>query len=428
MECTINRVGNRYINQLELNGHWGRADDLERFAQLGLRALRFPLLWEAVAPRFLEEIDWSWPDARLAQLRALGIRPIIGLLHHGSGPRYTSLADPDFPEKLARFAARVAERYPWVEAYTPVNEPLTTARFSALYGHWYPHARDNRSFARALLNQCRGVVLAMRAIRRVNPNALLVQTEDLGKTFSTPQLCYQADFENERRWLTWDLLRGTVRPDHSLWGFFEWAGIDRASLGFFAEHPCPADVIGINYYVTSERYLDDNLENYPSDQWGENGREAYADDAAVRARPEGLAGAAELLRETFRRYRSPIALTEVHLGCCDEHEQLRWFMELWNAAQESAAQGMDIRALTAWSLLGSFGWDNLVTDPRGQYEAGVFDLRSGEPRPTILAGAIERLSAGKHFHHRALDSLGWWRRPSRLRPAALAAHAESVAY
>src|SRR3712207_7520391 len=63
------------------------------------------------------------------------------------------------------YAGAVARRYPWVSDYTPVNEPLTTARFSALYGHWYPHAKDDRSFARALLNQCRAVVLAMAAIR-----------------------------------------------------------------------------------------------------------------------------------------------------------------------------------------------------------------------------------------------------------------------
>jgi dTDP-4-dehydrorhamnose reductase len=86
---------------------------------------------------------------------------------------------------LAAFARAVAERYPWVEDYTPVNEPLTTARFCGLYGHWYPHARDVRLFARALLNQCRAVALAMRAIRLVNPRARLVQTEDLGRVHST---------------------------------------------------------------------------------------------------------------------------------------------------------------------------------------------------------------------------------------------------
>ena len=75
-----------------------------------------------------------------------------------------------FPEKLAQYAAAVARRYPWVTDYTPVNEPLTTARFSCLYGHWYPHERDALLFAKAFLAQCRGIVLSMRAIRAINPD------------------------------------------------------------------------------------------------------------------------------------------------------------------------------------------------------------------------------------------------------------------
>src|SRR5947209_3558346 len=234
VECTINRVHNRYFNQLALSGHWGRADsDLERFAALGLRALRFPLLWESLAPDSLEEIDWGWSDARMAKLRSLGIRPIVGLLHHGSGPRYTNLLDPAFPEKLAKFAGEVARRYPWIDAYTPANEPLTTARFSALYGHWYPHARDDRSFVQALVNQCRGVALAMEAIREVNSDAQLIQTDDLGRAFSTPHMRYQADFENERRWLAWDLLRGAVDNEHALWSYFESRRFDQTAFDFF---------------------------------------------------------------------------------------------------------------------------------------------------------------------------------------------------
>lgn len=50
-----------------------------------------------------------------------------------------------------------------------------------------------------LLNQVKGIVLAMQAIRCINPHAKLLQTEDLGKTYSTDLLTYQADFENERR-------------------------------------------------------------------------------------------------------------------------------------------------------------------------------------------------------------------------------------
>ena len=62
-------------------------------------------------------------------------------MHHGSGPAYTDLKDPDFPNKLAKYAKAVAKKFPWLEYYTPVNEPLTTARFSGLYGLWYPHCK-----------------------------------------------------------------------------------------------------------------------------------------------------------------------------------------------------------------------------------------------------------------------------------------------
>src|ERR671933_2492841 len=152
LECTVARVGSEYSDQIERTGHDRRLDDLDRFAGLGLRALRYPVLWERV-----ERDGWAWSDERLGRLRELGVRPIVGLVHHGSGPRDTSLLDPRFPERLAAYARTVAERYPWVEDWTPVNEPLTTARFACLYGHWYPHQRSGRAFVVALLHQTRAI-------------------------------------------------------------------------------------------------------------------------------------------------------------------------------------------------------------------------------------------------------------------------------
>lgn len=68
--------------------------------------------------------------------------------------------------------------------YTAMNEPLTTAPFSGLYGRWY-RTRDNEVFARTMLNQSRAFVFAMGAIRSINPRALLIQIGDLARTFST---------------------------------------------------------------------------------------------------------------------------------------------------------------------------------------------------------------------------------------------------
>ncbi|MBV9958328.1 MAG: sugar nucleotide-binding protein, partial [Acidobacteria bacterium] len=401
------------FDQLERNGHARRSSDLSLIAELGVRALRYPVLWERVAPRALDEADWSWPDERLSLLRDLKIRPIIGLLHHGSGPQHTSLVDPKFPEKLAAYARAVANRYPWATDYTPVNEPLTTARFSGLYGHWYPHASDDLTFARCLLAQCRAIVLSMQAVREVNPQARLVQTEDMGKTYSTRRLAYQAEFENARRWLTFDLLCGRVNREHPLWSFLRWVGIEEAELCWFVEHPCPPDIIGINYYLTSERFLDERLERYPSSTHGGNGRDAYADVEAVRVCAEGIAGAPALLKETWQRYCLPLAITEAHL-CCTREEQLRWFTEVWDGAQRLRAEGADVRAVTAWSLLGAYDWHNLLTRREDVYEPGVFDLRSTEPRPTALAHLLRDLSAGKRHAHPVLDAPGWWHRLERL--------------
>jgi dTDP-4-dehydrorhamnose reductase len=432
VECTVNRVADKYFDQLERTGHAARSKDLDRLAGLGVRVLRYPVLWERTTPCSIDNIDWGWADERLLRLRELGIQPVIGLLHHGSGPRYTSLLDPAFPEKLADYASAFAVRYPWVRHYTPINEPLTTARFSCLYGHWYPHARDPLLFARAVITQCRAITLSIRAIRQVNPEALLVQTEDLGKTFSTPALTYQAEFENERRWLTYDLLCGRIVPKTAMWEYFRWLGIDERDLIWFTENKNSPDVVGVNYYITSERFLDERTTRYPRSTHGGNGRQSYADVEAARVCLEGIAGCKAILKEVWERYRLPVAITEVHLGCTRE-EQLRWLKEVWEAAIALKGQGADVRAVTAWSAFGAFDWNSLLTRNDGCYEPGIFDLRAPTPRPTALARMARALARGLEFDHPALDSAGWWHRldrfchpPANRRPHGLSASVGSV--
>lgn len=413
LEGTVNRVGDHYFTQLDRNGHDTRPDDLDRFTSLGIRALRYPILWERTAPDGLERADWRWADERLARLRTLGLTPIVGLCHHGSGPRSTSLIEPTFAEGLAAYARAVAERYPWVEWYTPVNEPLTTARFSGLYGHWYPHGRDMQTFTRALLNECRATVLAMRAVRKVNPRAQLAQTEDLGKVYSTPALAYRAAHENERRWVSFDLLCGRLRPGMEMWRALREGGASEAELWWFIENAILPDVLGINTYITSERFLDERLERYPVWSHGGDGWRAYADVQAAHVRAEGVAGPYTLLRETWERYGLPVAITEAHLGGPRE-EQLRWLLERWQAAQRLRAEGANVRAVTVWSLLGAFDWNSLVTREDNFYESGVYDVRAPQPRPTALAGLMRYLAAGRAPAHPTLATQGWWLRPQRL--------------
>ncbi len=414
VECTIVRVGDEYRDQTAETGHDVRRDDIDRIADLGVTTVRYPILWESVAPESTEDCDFAWTDERLLMLRERGITVIGGLLHHGSGPRHTNLLDPDFPRKLGEYAARVAERYPWIEQWTPVNEPLTTARFSGLYGHWYPHRRDYPSFLRALVNECLGTLEAMRAIRRFIPNARLVQTEDLGKTFSTAPLRYQARHENERRWLSLDLLCGRVDRKHPWWKILTEAGIGEEELERLATGEAKPDLLGINHYLTSERFLDHRLDLYPGQEPGGNGRDIYVDAEAVRVkRLENDTGIGPRLCEAWERYGLPMAITEVHHGC-HRDEQLRWFVEVWNSAKQLRGEGIDLRAVTVWSMFGNVDWRFLLTQKNGFYDTGAFDVRGETPRPTVVAKAAKAFAHGEEFDHPVLDSPGWWRRPPRL--------------
>jgi dTDP-4-dehydrorhamnose reductase len=414
VECSVVRVGDVVRDQSAETGHALRLGDLDRVAALGVRTMRYPVIWETVAPDDPAICDWRWTDQRLGRLRELGIEPIAGLVHHGSGPRRTDLLDPEFPEKLAAFAGQAAERYPWLRLWTPVNEPLTTARFSCLYGHWHPHRRDWGCFLRAVVHECRAVALSMQAIRKVNPAAILVQTEDMGRTFSTPALRGQADHENERRWLSLDLLTGRVTKDHPWRRELLNHGVREADLAELEAGQGMPGIIGVNHYLTSDRYLDERIELYPGVAPGGNGRETYVDVEAVRIRGlEVATGPEARLREVWDRYRLPIAVTEAHNSCTRE-EQLRWFMEVWNAAAKLKAEGVDMRAVTLWSIFGAIDWCSLLTRKRGVVEPGLFDFRSSPPRRTLVAQAAAALADEGVFTHAALDTPGWWRREGRF--------------
>ncbi len=77
------------------------------------------------------------------------------------------------------------------------------------------------------------------------------------------------------------------------------------------------------------------------------------------------------MNELWDRYQIPIAVTEAHLHCSRE-EQMKWFREIYESACKLKEQGMDVRAVTAWSVLGAYGWNKLLTTDSGDYERGTF--------------------------------------------------------
>jgi dTDP-4-dehydrorhamnose reductase len=101
---------------------------------------------------------------------------------------------------------------------------------------------------------------------------------------------------------------------------------------------------------------------------------------------------------------------------------MRWLADAWRGAQDATTGGADVRAVTTWAMLGSWDWDSLVTVAAGHYEAGAFDVRGGDARPTAIAAMVSDLAAARVPPHPVLAVPGWWRRtgkavaPSGTRP------------
>ena len=407
IECSQVLIHGELRDQMTETGHRARDEDLDRVAELGIRTIRYPLLWaDAETPG---GIDFGFHDARFARIAHLGMSPVAGLVHHGSGPDGVTPTDGGFVRRLAAFAGLAAARYPQIELWTPINEPVTSARFAYLYGHWHPHLREEAVFLRAVAASMLATAEAMREIRRVTPAARLVQTEDFGRVFATRKLAGQAAYENERRFLGLDLLCGRVDRTHFFHAALLRAGVPARVLDRLRAEPCPPNIIGIDHYLTSDRYLDQRLRRHPGERAGGNGTETYVDIAAAHV-PwlQARLGAVSRIRELHARYRIPIALSETHNGCTRD-EQLRWLSDAWLGALQARAEGVSVRAVTMWGLFGFVDWNSLMLARAGHYEPGAFDSRSDPPRPTALAQAARSLAATGAFDHPLLARPGWWR-------------------
>ncbi|MGD0475632.1 MAG: family 1 glycosylhydrolase [Candidatus Velthaea sp.] len=404
-EPTVARVDAVTVrDQCAETGWSARADDVDRIADLGVGGCRFPVLWEHVAPDAPGVRDFRAQQAGIARLRARGVTPIVTLLHHGSGPRYTDLLDPAFPELFADYAAAAAQALPGVDRWTPINEPLTTARFATLYGVWYPNRRDDAAFGRALVHQTLATLYAMERIRAVDPAAQLVVTEDLQRfTAADAGVAAYVDFLRERGFLSIELLAGRVDAGHPLYGFLvQRCAVTPKELATIAAHAVEPALVAFNHYPHSERYVFSGADA------------SIGDVAAVYVAGEPAPRAFGLLRAAARRLRLPLALGEVHVDA-PPLERVRWLAEHVADVEALRAESVDLRAVGVWAAFGMVDWHSLLRDRAHAVEDGIYTFAGphGVPQPTLLAAAVQALARGETIDDRGMR--GWWERETRLR-------------
>ena len=100
-------------------------------------------------------------------------------MHYGT-PTWleNEFAHPDYPQHVAEYGARFAERYgDFATDYTPVNEPVIHALFSGEYAYWPPYLSGARGFTTIAVNLARGFVRTQQAIAELVPNAAFVHVD-----------------------------------------------------------------------------------------------------------------------------------------------------------------------------------------------------------------------------------------------------------
>ncbi|MBD5657440.1 MAG: dTDP-4-dehydrorhamnose reductase, partial [Candidatus Eremiobacteraeota bacterium] len=278
-----------------------------------------------------------------------------------------------------------------------INEPLTTARFSALYGVWYPNARDDRAFGAAIVNQMLGYLLAVERIREIRPDAQFLITEDLQNFVAADARANAyADHKRERSYLSIDLACGGVSSAHPLWSYLkDVCGVSIARLESVRRLAHPPDLIGWNYYPNSERYLRTNAD-------GTIENRSLFDALAVTLDPKPM------LRAAWQRFGIPMALSEVHV-MGTHRERALWLGQRYADACALRAEGVDLRAFGAWAAFGMVDWASLLCERRNHIEDGLFTCEpSGrEPQLTIAGETFRSLVRGILP---ASSGAGWWER------------------
>ena len=344
------------VDELEKCGHytfWKK--DFELTQQLGIRFLRYgPPIHRTYLGK--NKFDWSFADETFGELKRMNIIPITDLCHFGVPDWIGNFQNPEFPELFAEYAGAFAQRYPWVQLYTPINEMYICALFSAYYGWWNEQLTTDRSFVTALKNIVKANVMAMRAILKIRKDAIFIQSESSEYNHAeNPKAIKPAELLNARRFLSLDLNYGK-RVESEMYEYLMDNGMTREEYHYFLHdnlrHHC---IMGNDYYVMNEHRV--------------------SEDGNTRAAGE-IFGYHVITAQYYQRYQLPVMHTETNLWQGPNgDEAVNWLWKEWANVIRVRNDGMPMVGFTWYSLTDQVDWDTALRENKGNVNpVGLFDM------------------------------------------------------
>ena len=217
--------------------------------------VRWGVPWYRIQPE-PNRWDWRWLDSRHGPLLRAGpsTRSSISCTTARRCGWIGSSTQPDYPERVAEYSVRVAERYAdRVTDYTPVNEPMIHALFSGEYAYWPPYlsgearaAAHGRSTRPRLCARPARHARGPRRCRHLRARGCRDAVRRRPRCAGAPRARATASRTRSSSLRTWSPGESTTRTRCAR--FFDAAESATPSSPGSRRTPCSLTCMGVNYY------------------------------------------------------------------------------------------------------------------------------------------------------------------------------------
>jgi beta-glucosidase/6-phospho-beta-glucosidase/beta-galactosidase len=248
---------------------------------------------------------------------------------------------PEFPERMAEYAARLAERFKGqIHWYTPLNEPRITAWYCGKIGWWPPAVKGWRGFVRVMLAVCRGIVDTTRALESVDAEIVPVHV-DATDYFTTEDESLREEVERRQDivFLALDLINGRVTTRHPLYAWLLKQGAPALTLEWFVRRRIELPLIGMNMYPMFSKKV---LVRTPR---GVRIKMPYAGADVVE----------RITEQYWSRYRRPLFISEI-ASVGSVARRSAWLEDSVAAVGAVRARGIPLVGYTWWPLFALVTW------------------------------------------------------------------------